>query len=126
MSSSHYIKHRNIILSNEIQENKNGQQSCIQVQDQKRKEKAPTFHRQLFCHCLQVATTLGAVDHEKEGRMRNCRYSKYTEAEANILNKAKTMVDLHELSTKTNRKLIRTWCKQQKQKQKQNKQVKYL
>ena len=61
-----------------------------------------------------LATTLGATDHEKEGRMRNRWYSKYTEAKANILNKAKKMVDLHELSTKTNRKLIRIWCKQQK------------
>ena len=53
-SSSHYIKHGNMILSYEIQENENGQQWCIQVWDQKRKEKALTFHRQLFCHCLQL------------------------------------------------------------------------
>ena len=53
VSSSHYIKHRNMILSNEIQESENGQQWCIQVWDQKRKEKALTFHGQLFCHCLQ-------------------------------------------------------------------------
>ena len=53
-SSSHYIKHRNMILSNKIKENKNGQHWCIQVWDQKRKEKALTFHRRLFCHCLQL------------------------------------------------------------------------
>ena len=79
-SSSHYIKHRNMILSNKIKENKNGQQWCIQVWDQnflqkkkvwdqKRKEKALTFHKTVVLPLL--ATTLGAADHEKERRMRN-------------------------------------------------------
>ena len=43
VSSSHYIKHRNIIPWNEIQENENRQQWCIQVWNpKKRKEKKST------------------------------------------------------------------------------------
>ena len=65
VSSSHYIKHRNMILWNEIEENENRQQWCIQVWNQKKKKKKHTHLSQKVVLPL-LATTSGAADREWE------------------------------------------------------------
>ena len=93
VSSSHYIKHRNMIIWNEIEENKNRQQWCIQVWNQKKKKKAHTpFTESCFATACNYFRSCWLW--VREGRMRNYE-CKYRATEANILNKVKPMVDLH-------------------------------
>ena len=53
-----------------------------------------TFHRQLFCHCLQLLQEPLTVSEIGKNEKLLVSANKYKAAEANILNKTKAMVDL--------------------------------
>ena len=83
-----------MIPSNEIHKKQKWTAMMHSGTRHKKKKIYFTFHRQLFCHCLQLLQEPLTVSEIGKNEKLLVSANKYKAAEANILNKTKAMVDL--------------------------------